>query len=334
MKFLRWSAISILVVGLFYLFFRNIHLSEVIKHIRNVSPLYLVLFSIGLLLQQVLRGYRWGIILRPRKQRIRIISLTNFTLIGFLINTLVPGRVGEPARGILMARKENIKSSHGLASVVIERVLDSITIAALFLVSLIILGKNQTPVVLTMRKVAFIALPMLLGVLALFTVLNRPGGFSWASRRIEFLVRIVPRTKREAARNGILHFIQGLRIQLNTLDSLKLTLSSIAIWLIVIPFYWILLNPMGIQATLSETLTFYCLLVAAASIPTPGMAGSLDAMSKLVLVSMLGANPEAAVAFTLLMHILLILVLTGGGFIALAVEGVQLKGIQRIGRAE
>lgn len=334
MKILRVLAVSLLVAGLFYLFFRNIQFSEVIHHIRNVPPVYLVLFSVGLLLQQVFRGYRWGIILRPRKPRVSTMALTRFTLIGFLINTLVPGRVGEPARGILMARKEGIKSSHGLASVVIERVIDSISIASIFLLSLIFLGRNQSPIVMTLRKTAFIAIPILLGVLGIFAVINRPNGFSWISRQVARLSRIFPHAKREKMQRAVLHFIQGLRIQLNWLDSIKLIFSSLAIWLIVVPFYWALLNPMGIKVTLLESLVFYCMLVAAASIPTPGMAGSLDAVSKLALVSMLGANPENAVAFTLLMHVLLILVLTGGGFVALAFEGIHLKGLQGIGRSE
>ncbi|HDP94760.1 MAG TPA: flippase-like domain-containing protein [Candidatus Aminicenantes bacterium] len=330
MKILRAGAIALLTAFLLYMFFRNINFSQVWGIIRRVHPGYLLLFCAGLLFQQVLRGYRWAILLRPRKATIRVVTLVNFTMIGFLINTLLPGRIGEPARGILVARREGIKSAHGLASVVLERLIDASVVVCLFLISLLYLKHTSSPFIASLRQVAWVALPLFMGAFILFYFMNRESGFAWTSRQITRLMRILPAHRREQAAGTVLHFIQGLRLQLGTLDFIKLTLSSFAVWLCTIPVYWAMLRPMGIQASFIEAMNYYSILAAAASIPTPGMAGSLDAASRGALVSILGANPNSAVAYTLVMHVLLILVLVIAGFIALTVEGVNLKGIRRI----
>ena len=330
MKFLRAVAITLLTAGLLYLFFRNIHFGQVWAIIRRVHPGYLLLFSLGLLLQQLFRGYRWGILLRPRKAAIRVSTLVNFTLIGFLINTLLPGRIGEPARGILVARKEGINSAHGLASVVLERLIDALVVIFIFLVSLLFLKQSTFAFIGKLRWAAWTMLPFVLTAFVLFYFLNKPGGQAWISRRIARLVMILPAHRREQAADSVLHFVQGLRLQLRTPDFVRLTLSSFAIWLCVVPVYWLMFRPLGIQATLLEALTYYCILVAAASIPTPGMAGSLDYASLVALVGILGVDRNHAQAYTLIMHALLILVLVVAGFIALTVEGVHLKGIRRI----
>lgn len=330
MKILRGTAVALLTAGLLFLFFRGIEITRVWGHIRNIHPGYLLFFAAGLMLQQWLRGYRWAILLRPRKASIRPLTLMNFTLIGFLINSLLPGRLGEPARGILVARKENFKAAHGLASVVLERLIDAIVVASLFLLSLIFLPVKLTGAMKSMRITAAIALPLFLSAIIIFYLINRPGGFAWASRQIIRLAQLVPARRRERISEAIIHFVEGLRVDLGALDFFRLILSSFFIWLIVIPAYWLLFRPLGIEVSLLEALIYYCILAGAASIPTPGMAGSLDAASRMALVSILGADPNRAVAYTLVMHVLLILVLVTAGFFALTAEGVKLKGIRHI----
>lgn len=330
MKILRGTAVALLTAGLLFLFFRGIEITRVWGHIRNVHPGYLILFAAGLLVQQWLRGYRWAILLRPRKASIRTLTLMNFTLIGFLINSLLPGRLGEPARGILVARKEQFNAAHGLASVVLERLIDAIVVVSLFLLTLIFLPANLTGPLESMRITAAIALPLFLAAILVFYLINRPGGFAWVSRQILRLVKLIPSRRRERISKALLHFVEGLRVNLGTLDFIKLILSSFSIWLVVVPTYWLLFRPLGIEASLLEALLYYCILAMAASIPTPGMAGSLDAGSRMALVSILGADPNRAVAYTLVMHVLLILVLVTAGFFALTAEGVKLKGIRHI----
>ncbi|MDY0296506.1 MAG: lysylphosphatidylglycerol synthase transmembrane domain-containing protein [Acidobacteriota bacterium] len=330
MKTLRVAIIALITAALLYLFFRGIDFSMVWRMVRRIHPGYLLLFTLGLLVQQWLRGYRWAILLRPRAADARILTLVNFTMIGFLINTLVPGRIGEPARGILVARKLGIKSAHGLASVVLERLIDALVVVCLFLISLLYLKQTSSPFITSMRQVAWVALPLFLGAFGLFYFMNRESGFAWTARQITRLSRLAPSHRRQRLGDSLLHFVTGLRLQLGVKEFMKLAVSSLAIWLCMAPVYWMMFKPMGIQATLLEALNYTCIIAAAASIPTPGMAGSLDAASRITLVSIFGAEANSAVAFTLIVHVGLILVLVATGLVALAIEGVNLKGIRRI----
>jgi len=60
-----------------------------------------------------------------------LLTLYNYTAIGFFLN-LLPGRLGEPVRGILLAREEKIDKSYGLASVVVERMIDFLMMILIF----------------------------------------------------------------------------------------------------------------------------------------------------------------------------------------------------------
>ena len=136
MKYIKYILILVLVGILLFFFFRNVNFREVYDSISSINLIYPIVFLLGLYLQYFIRGYRWGLILYPHKNRISILTLYHYTVIGFLLDAIAPGKIGEPAKGILLAKEENIGRSYGLASVVLERLIDSLMIVLLFLVSL------------------------------------------------------------------------------------------------------------------------------------------------------------------------------------------------------
>ena len=52
-------------------------------------------------------------------------------MMGFATNNLLPGRLGEFWRAYLLGRKRNVRKTFALASVVVERVFDGLTLIAL-----------------------------------------------------------------------------------------------------------------------------------------------------------------------------------------------------------
>lgn len=330
MRYLKFLIVLSIIAILLVFFFQNVDFTEVITIIKNINLIYPLLFIIGTFSQFLLRAYRWGIILKPYKNKIPFSSLFKFSIIGAFINIIVPGRVGEPAKGILLAKEEGIKKSYGLASVLLERLIDFLMIVLLFLVSLFFIKDNNSQLLGSLKVISFYLLPIILLIFSFFYLINLKRVFFYFEKIIFLFVKIFPVKIREKVTNFILNFVKGLRIKLSFFEFLKLLSSSMMVWLIVIPFYWILLKGFDINISFFETIPFFSIIVVAASVPTPGMAGSLDAGSKLALTKLFLVSSEKAVAFTLLFHFTIIIFTVITGLIALIMQGYNIKSLKEL----
>ena len=116
----------------FYLFFRNLDWSKVAASLEGASvPLLAVSIVIGYFGHLSLRARRWQTMLDPLKQRISFYNLFSTTAVGYAVSCLTPGRIGEIARPVLLARREGMVAARVIATVAIERVLDVVTIVGL-----------------------------------------------------------------------------------------------------------------------------------------------------------------------------------------------------------
>ncbi len=262
-------------------------------------------------------------------------------MIGMFINTLLPGRVGEPARGILIAKDEGLQSSSGLATIVIERMIDFLMIIILFFVSLIFIDSENSKFLSELKSGAVVFLPVVLSVFLMFYLVNVPRVYGIIEKIINFFMRIVPERVREKVTDFLLNFIKGLKLQLSPMDSVKLFLSSVLVWLYLVPFYWVLMQgfKFGSSITVFETIPYFSLIVISAAVPTPGMAGSLDAASKHGLIGLYKdsvgnsiVSVNEAAAFTLLVHVLIILVIMIPGIISFSSKGLKFSTIKKVGR--
>ncbi len=340
MKYLKFLIVLILVFILLYFFFQNVEFKMVIDIIKNVNPLFIIVFLAGLYTQFFIRAYRWGILFHPFKKNISILNLYHYSLIGMFINTLIPGRIGEPARGILIAREEGLEPGSGLATIVIERMIDSLMIVVLFFTSLLFIDSSNSILLEKLKSGGVIFLPIVISIFIMFYLINIPGIFNIVERILRFFLRIVPERSREKTTDFLLSFIRGLKLKLSFTDSLKLLLSSVLVWVYLVPFYWYLMQgfKFGSSISILDTIPYFSLIVMSAAIPTPGMAGSLDAASKHGLLELYKnsagqsiVNINEAAAYTLLVHVLIILVIVVPGFISFSSKGLKMSSIKKVG---
>ena len=113
-------AVSILAL---YLAFRNVPFNELVIYFASINYIWIPPAVVILLLIFALRAYRWKIILESAG-KIGFWQSFHPLMIGFMINCILPGRVGEVARPVILQKKENIPFSTGLATVGAERMFD------------------------------------------------------------------------------------------------------------------------------------------------------------------------------------------------------------------
>ncbi|MBI5896498.1 MAG: flippase-like domain-containing protein, partial [Desulfobacterales bacterium] len=127
--------LSLLVGGLMsvatlYLAFRNVPLAELVSYLGSIAYLWLIP-SVGLVaLAFVLRAYRWRLILKSAKS-VGFWQAYHPLMIGFMINCILPGRVGEIARPAIIKREQSVPFSTGFATVAAERIFDMLVLIAL-----------------------------------------------------------------------------------------------------------------------------------------------------------------------------------------------------------
>jgi len=118
-----------------YLAFRNVPVSELIDYFGAIDYAWIVPSIALALLSFVLRVFRWRIILTSTRD-IGFWRAFHPLMIGFMVNCILPGRLGEVVRPVVLKKRDNVPITTGLATVVTERVFDIGLLVALFAVVL------------------------------------------------------------------------------------------------------------------------------------------------------------------------------------------------------
>ncbi len=138
MKRLSRLGLSIaLSAGLIALCFRGANLSAVWQALMQAHPGYLLLAVVLSLVTFVGRAFRWRSLLGHLKRGIGFPNLFSCTVIGFMVSYVLPLRVGELARPILLANKEGMSKGAVIATVAVARMMDFLAVLLLFSVYLI-----------------------------------------------------------------------------------------------------------------------------------------------------------------------------------------------------
>jgi uncharacterized protein (TIRG00374 family) len=331
MKLWKLLLISALSVFFIWLFINRINFNEIKTIWLSVPIRYPLLFMLLSLPQYCIRATRWGLLLRPFKKGIAFSSLLDFTLIGFMISYLLPGRLGEVARPVLLAEKEKIKKSQAIATIINERLFDLLMVLLLLILYLVSgLGK-PSPILLKLKALAFLLLPLVLMVFTLITLANSEKFLPKTERLIRWLARMLPARFRARASAAAIHFVKALHLNLGWASMLQVFFFSLLHWLIILLSYWLLLRGFsGIGMDIPATIPFLAVIFVSAAVPTPGMAGSLDLAAKYALVGLFGIQEKTAVAFTILFHFLLLALPIALGLLAFWREGLNFKIIGRM----
>jgi len=132
----RKAFIGIVISAVFlFLALRGIEWQKVYAALREAHYIYIIPNALLVLASMWIRAIRWRLMTNSIKGGIGLHSLFASTMIGFMVNNVLPLRLGEFARPFSLSRKEEISRSAAFATIVVERVFDAFS---LFLISGII----------------------------------------------------------------------------------------------------------------------------------------------------------------------------------------------------
>jgi uncharacterized protein (TIRG00374 family) len=115
-----------------FLALRQVKLADLASAIAKARPAPTAVMAVLILIDPLVRGARWRLLL-PKGKETTTLRLFQLEAIGLAINNVLPFRLGELARGYLAARELGIPIVTALASIVVERLFDMLTLLALLL---------------------------------------------------------------------------------------------------------------------------------------------------------------------------------------------------------
>lgn len=118
------------VIG-FYFAMRNVPFADLLSYIASIQYGWMIPAILLGLSTFVLRALRWQMILST-SIKLPFFDAFHPMMIGFMINTILPGRVGELARPAIIKKRDHVPFSLGVSTVAAERMFDAVSLITLF----------------------------------------------------------------------------------------------------------------------------------------------------------------------------------------------------------
>jgi uncharacterized protein (TIRG00374 family) len=305
----------------------RLNFSHSLHTLTNVQPAFAVLTVALLSLSLIARSECWYVILRSASISARINRLvcTRATMIGVMVSATLPGRLGEPVRVYVVARRAgDARSSVArVAGTVLGQTLLNmaalVALAAVLVASLTVFRNAMWAIVVA----AAIPIGVAAAVLAGPKVLDRAARGSTARGRAAAFLR----TQIEQTRAGLRGFRRP-RVALHASG------AQLVAWALQLLACAALLSAFGI-ATPSRLGAAAAVLVAtnvAAVLPiTPGNVGVFQAACVAALAAY-GVNAGRAIAYGIALQLLEVTTAIALGLPALLAEGLRPHDLRRASR--
>jgi phosphatidylinositol alpha-mannosyltransferase len=295
-------AVSLAGAALGYYALQKIGFGNIASALLNSSPTFVLLGLVIMCAAMVSRAFSWYAILKAAlpRARIRVIDAVQGTMIGVLMSSTLPARLGEPARALVVARRtgrprENLPVV--LGTLVSQTLLNLVALAilgAIMFSSVDFFNGHQDALLL----VAIVPAVLLLVVLVLPQVLRHP-----ATRRFGRLQAIATQV-----RGALTRVREGLKVFRNPRLGAIAAVMQLTAW--------------GLQA-----LSCYMLLIALGLSHQTGFAAAAAVLFAVNVTAVIPATPANLGVF----QAAVVAVLHTGwhvGFAPAFAYGVILQGVE------
>jgi glycosyltransferase 2 family protein len=338
------TAVSIATL---YFAFRNVPVKELLLYLTSINYVWIVPTVVTILFAFGLRAARWRYILAS-SYPVGFWQAFHPLMIGFMINCVLPGRVGELARPLILSRKEAVPMSTGLATVVVERVFDLIILMVLFLtVSTFVKiepGFNVTfgghrldfeVLVSVFNGMLKIGTLMVIGLVLVSLGKTRElaNRLILSAPKLLFFVSAASRDRVEEhlcrpAVRIIANIASGMALIRNPKRITICFIYSFAVWFFTAASYYIFsIGCPGIRLTLSEMTAVMVIICFAIALPSvPGYWGLWEAGGVFAML-LFGVSEKEAAGFTLANHVVQIIPVVLVGLVSAWVSGVNIRQV-------
>lgn len=302
----RWQTAIGLAVSLVLLYWalHDVSPGELLQHVREANIWLLAIAVANQTALFAVRAARWKVFLDPVLPDSPFRPRFASTCIGFMVNNLLPARVGEFARAYALSQVQPISVSASFGSLVVERLFDAITLAVFLAAPLLMPSLRLAPGLGHELVGKLLAALVIFGAvtLALLALIWRP---ALAVRTFRLTIgRLLPHKLTDKIVQIIESFVTGLGAMRRPELVLKgfawsffhWGLGAFGLYLGMLAFG--IVQPGYLGAVFLQGVQAFVVAVPS----SPGFFGLFEASVRLALTPF-GVDPGRAVSFAFAFHI-------------------------------
>jgi uncharacterized protein (TIRG00374 family) len=299
------AGVAVSIVAL-WLVLRSVDLQETADVLRTADWRWIAALAGFLCIDLAIRTLRWQRLLAPIAA-VPYRHALGYLLAGYLANNILPARIGELVRSHYAGDRESISRSTTLGTIVVERVVDLVTVVAIASVAILVLSVRG--IVASAVLVGVAVSGLLAVILAIGIAAHRlPGAeriAAWASR--------YPRVREAVAR-----LRDGLRVAGRPRTLVEALLLSVVAWGATILAFAAAGQSVDVQLTIGQAALLASGVALASAIPAgPASLGTFE-LAAVEIGKAIGVSSSEAFAIGLIAHVSILVVTSIGGVAALA----------------
>ncbi|MHB1131322.1 MAG: lysylphosphatidylglycerol synthase transmembrane domain-containing protein [Chloroflexota bacterium] len=298
---------------------RGIDPNQVLASLRDVDYLWLIPAALSGVLSVWFKALRWRVLFRPRYSP-PTTRLFSITMVGYVVNSVLPARLGDPARAVLAGESLGLRTAQALSTIVVERLLDILTVLVFLFALLPFIG-------IPAWLVPSAALVGTLAIVGLFGLLlaGRARG-----RVLPWLERLAGRLPAVVSRR-VLDQVEQLLCGTDALfDKRNLAWIggySLIIWLLAVVQNYTAVLAFALPVPPAAAALVLVVNALGMVIPSsPGYIGVFHYLTVLVL-SLFGVEASLALSFAVLLHLVTFVPLVALGSMAMWHESISLARV-------
>ena len=295
---MKWISIAFGIAvsaACLWIAFRRVELADLMASFRLADFRWLILYPLFATGLNLIRSEIWRLLLR---KRVSVADAFWGYSVGFLVNNVMPLRVGEAARIGVLARKRKLPILEVAAAAGIERVLDLLSVVLILAIAL-----PLTTGTLGMQHAAVAAAVLTAAVIAGIVVVVMFG------ERLEPLVERVL-TLVAAAHAGAFvrrwrEFHGALAVMREPAIAVPATLGALSVWALTVVLQWTVLRAFQPSAGLLDAALLVGVVSIASAVPAaPGAIGTYQYVAQQALTLPFPAlySMTSALAIALISH--------------------------------
>jgi glycosyltransferase 2 family protein len=298
----------IVSVLLCYVALRDVHLSQMWDALGRSELAWLAPALIVFAASICLRVLRWRMLFEPT-HRPGTRACTQALLVGYLFNNLLPARAGEAARIVWLRREADVPRAEALATVVVERIFDVLSLLLLLFAAL-----PWLPQVTWFRQAAILA-----AAVAGIGVTMAVGLAVYGDRPVRALLRPLRFLPAERIEFAVEHLTKGLVAVRNPAVALGAFAVTTLSWLVMAASFWFLMRGFDFGVDASAALLVLVTVNLTMIVPSgPAALGVFEAGTVVALHAYRVPQSEAF-SYALVLHALNFFpFIIAGGWLVLA----------------
>ncbi|GJM41419.1 MAG: TIGR00374 family protein [Ardenticatenaceae bacterium] len=297
--------ISLLCVGGMFWVIRP---SEIIDAIQHTNPRFLLWTAVYLLIYLFLRAVRWRFLLGDRLPQAKLFHIQN---IGQMLTQLLPFRLGDVARAVLVGQQPGLSVPQGFATMVVERLLDMLLMVLLLPLALLQIESLPS----WLQQAALVSGVVTVGLIFFLIVIANKRPF--AHKLLTWLGNKWSRLHHQKFHQQLDNLLDGLTAFTHWRTGLGLLGLSLLTWVPVVLAYNAALQAVHLPASIMNAT--FIMIVGAFAVAAPSSPGQIGVFHMGIIAAMtaLGLPAEAAASLAVLYHAINFLLMVLAGIVGL-----------------